>query len=196
MKNPRISEQNKTFEKMFDNRILNHIYWWWVLLPLDKTMMRSIFVATLALTPALLHAQATVPAQTASPAVLSARFAPVADIKAAASKNGAPAASTPSTVRVSTGVVGPKLLNPITLANTSENRARVASTDVTVVVTMTVDETGKPQQVALSQAADNVLGQEVVAAISQARFKPGTLDGQAFALPLRLRVVIERGTEY
>jgi TonB family protein len=161
-------------------------------------MMRSIFVATLALTPALLHAQATVPAQTASPAVLSARFAPVADIKAASGKNAAaaPAASTPSTVRVSTGVVAPKLLNPITLANTSENRARVASTDVTVVVTMTVDETGKPQQVALSQTADAVLGQEVVEAISQARFKPGTLDGQAFALPLRLRVVIERGTEY
>jgi TonB family protein len=158
-------------------------------------MKRTIFMATLALTPALLHAQATMPAQTSSPTVLSARVAPVADIKAASSKN-APAASSPSTVRVSTGVVAPKLLNPIVLASTPENRVRVAATDHTLIVTMTVDETGKPQQVAVSQATDAALGQEVVAAISQARFKPGTLDGQPFALPVRLRVIIERGTEY
>jgi TonB family protein len=158
-------------------------------------MKRTIFVAALALTPALLQAQATTPAQTSSPAVLSARLAPVADIKAAAA-NAAPAASAPSTVRVSTGVVAPKLLNPLAFANTAENRAHVAANEVTVVVTLTVDETGKPQQVAVSKSADAVLDQQVVAAISQARFKPGTLDGEPFALPVRLRVVVERGTEY
>ncbi len=158
-------------------------------------MKRSIFVATLALTPALLHAQATTPAQTSSPAVLSARIAPVADIKAAASKNAA-AASTPSTVRVSTGVVAPKLLNPIVLTGGAESRNRISAADRTVVVTLTVDETGTPQQVAVSESADPSLDKQVIAAISQARFKPGTLDGQPFALPVRLRVVVERGTEY
>ena len=160
-------------------------------------MKRSIFVATLALTPALLHAQATLPAQTSSPAVLSARIAPVADIKAASGKNAAaaPAASTPSPVRVSTGVVAPKLLNPIVLA-TTDNHARVAGADRTVIVTMTVDETGKPQQVAISESAGAGLDQEVVAAISQARFKPGTLDGQPYALPVKLEVIIERGARY
>ena len=158
-------------------------------------MKRTIFVAALALTPALLHAQATTPAQTSSPAVLSARLAPVADIKAAAA-NAAPAASIPSTVRVSTGVVAPKLLNPIVFDSTAANHAHVASTDLTVIVTLTVDETGKPQQVAISKSTDAELDQQIVAAISQARFKPGTLDGEPFALPLRLRVVVERGTEY
>jgi TonB family protein len=160
-------------------------------------MKRTIFMATLALTPALLHAQATMPAQTSSPAVLSARIAPVADFKAAAGKSAAAApAATPSTVRISTGVVAPKLLNPIVLATAAENRNRVSAANLTVVVSLTVDETGKPQDVALSQSASPEVDRQVLAAISQARFKPGTLDGQPFALPLRLRVVVERGTEY
>jgi TonB family protein len=161
-------------------------------------MKRTIFVAALALTPTLLHAQAKSPAQTSSPAVLQARIAPVADIKAAAGSNAANAATsaTASTVRVSTGVVAPKLLKPIIFSATAANNLHLTN-DVTVVLTLTVDETGKPGAIAVSESAgNNAIDQEVLTAIGQARFRPGTLDGQPFALPLRLRVVLERGTEY
>ena len=156
-------------------------------------MKRSIFVAALALTPALLHAQATLPAQTSPNAVLQARISPIADIKAAA--NAAPAAST-SNVRVSTGVVGPKLLHAVSLPVASDNMIHVATKDTTVVVTMTVDATGKPTELAVAKSAGDSLDQKVLTAIGQAHFKPGTLDGQPYALPVRLSVVIERGTEY
>jgi TonB family protein len=157
-------------------------------------MKRSIFVATLALTPALLHAQATLPAQTSSNTVLQARFAPAVDIKAAA--KSAPAAASTSNVRVSTGVVAPQLLQPVSLPAASQNAIHVASRDTTVVVTMMVDATGKPTEVAIAQSSGDSLDQRVLSAISQARFKPGTLDGQPFALPVRLKVVVEHGTEY
>jgi TonB family protein len=156
-------------------------------------MKRSIFVATLALTPALLHAQATLPAQTSSNTVLQARMAPVADIKAAA--KSAPAAAS-SNVRVSTGVVAPQLLQPVTLPVANLSMTHLASKDTTVVVTMTVDATGKPTELAVAQSAGDALDQRVVSAISQARFKPGTLDGQPYALPVRLSVVVQHGTEY
>jgi TonB family protein len=133
------------------------------------------------------------PAQTSSNTVLQARIAPIADIKAAA--NAAPAAAS-SNVRVSTGVVAPQLLQPVSLPAASQNMIHVASKDTTVVVTMTVDATGKPTELAIAKSAGDSLDRRVISAISQARFKPGTLDGQPCALPVRLSVVVEHGTEY
>jgi TonB family protein len=151
-------------------------------------MKRSIFAATLLLTPALLHAQASAPAQT-----LQAHIAPVAAINAAAS--AAPAASAPA-IRVSTGVVGPKLVHSVDLTSDGALHNHLTSNEVTVVVDMTVDENGKPENLVIGQSAGDVVDKAVLAAVSQYRFKPGTLDGQVTALPVALKVIIERGAQY
>jgi len=153
-------------------------------------MTRSVFIAALALSPALLHAQATSPGQTASPNVIQARFAAPAAIKSAAPKDS------PSAVRVSTGVVGPKLLKSIDLIAAPGIHSRLVANDTTVVVSMVVDETGKPSNLAISKSAGAVIDKEVLDAVSQFRYQPGTLDGQPYALPVRLEVLIQHGAQY
>jgi TonB family protein len=154
-------------------------------------MTRSLLVAALALTPALLHAQAASPAQN-----LQARLAPVSAIKSDLKADGKATATATTKVRVSTGVVAPRLLAPVDLSMVAKNRSHVVSQDIRVVVTMTVDESGKPAQLAVAQSANENLDQEVLAVLGQARFQPGTLDGQPFPLPVRMQVIIPRGTEY
>ena len=154
-------------------------------------MKRSIFAATLALTPSLLFAQAITPAPTSTQAVLQARVTAPNDIKAG---NGKDASSTK--VRVSTGIVAPRLTNSVTLSTLPGAHDRVAAKDMTVVVSMVVDETGKPQNVAVAQSANDGLDKEVVEAIREYRFQPGTLDGQPYALPVRLQVMVQRGAQY
>ncbi len=156
-------------------------------------MTRSIFVATLALTPALLHAQATLPAQTSAATVLSASAAAPTAIKAST-----PAADpkTSAKVRVSTGIVAPHMDKAISLTALPGAHDRVMAVSTSVVVNLVVDETGKPTQLAIARTAGDAVDQEVLAAMQQAHFTPGTLDGQPYALPVRLEVVIERGTQY
>ena len=152
-------------------------------------MKRSIFVATLALTPALLHAQATLPAHTGSQNVLQARAAAPAAIKSAVDKNST------STVRVSTGVVAPKLIKSVNLTAADGLHAQLLANDATVVVTMTVDASGKPSNLAIAQSANPVVDKQVLEAVSQYRYQPGTLDGVPYELPVRLQVVIQHGAK-
>ena len=153
-------------------------------------MKRSIFVATLALTPALLHAQATLPAHTGSQNVLQARAAAPAAIMSAVDKNST------STVRVSTGVVAPKLIKSVNLTAADGVHDQLLANDATVVVTMTVDATGKPANLAIAKSANPVVDKQVLEAVSQYRYQPGTLDGIPYELPVRLQVVIQHGTQY
>lgn len=148
-------------------------------------MTRSVLLAALALSPALVHAQATSPAQTAAPQVLQARATPPAAIKTATVTDSA------SAVRVSTGVVAPKLIKKADVSAMSGLSDAFIPGDVTVVVSMTVDATGKPTDLSIAQGFGPVVDQEVLTAVSQFRFQPGTLDGQPFALPVRLQVVIQ-----
>ena len=153
-------------------------------------MKRSIFVATLALTPALLHAQATLPAHTASANVLEARAAAPAAIKSVDDKNS------PSTLRVSTGVVAPKLIKSVNLAGSNGMNQALVATDTTVVVSMVVEANGTPSGLSIEQSANPILDREVLQAVSQYRYQPGTLDGKPYALPVRLQVIIQRGAQY
>jgi TonB family protein len=154
-------------------------------------MTRSVLLASLALSPALLHAQATSPAQTASPNVIQARFSAPAAIKPAAAPK-----DSPSAVRVSTGIVSPKLIKSVDIIPTPGVSAHLVSIDTTVVVTLVVDETGKPSNLAISKSGGAVLDKEVLDAVSQFRYLPGTLDGQRFALPVRLEVLVQHGGLY
>jgi TonB family protein len=154
-------------------------------------MTRTI-VAILALAPGMLLAQAKSPAQPSSTPVLqSALLQPAAFAAIKASNNNTAAANT--AVRISTGVVAPKLVHQ---ANLSANSYRVVSAENTVVVRMVVDEHGNPTQLQVEQSADPILDKEVLQAVSQFHYLPGTLNGQAVAVPVRLQYTLKPGTAY
>ncbi len=152
--------------------------------------MKKLLVATLALCPLALSAQAIRPASSssASPvllAVASHLGAPHA-MAAAAGAAAAPA------LRVTTGVSSPELIKT---AVVRLDNARVwLAVPRTVVCTMTIDEQGVPQNVKVAQPANEALDLAVVESVQQFRFKPSMLDGQAVARELTLKVNVPANT--
>ncbi len=152
-------------------------------------MTRTI-VAILALSPAMLFAQAHVPAQPSSTPVLHASLLQPAALVSEKSENGA----APGSLRISTGVVAPKLVSSVSISSTSANH--VVAIDRKVVVEMTVSESGKPCDLKVVESADPAMNDNVIAAVSRFQYKPGTLDGTPAAVPVRLEITIPRGTAY
>ena len=147
--------------------------------------MKRTTLAILALSPLMIHAQVKSSAQPQSTPVLESsntQPAALAGIKA-------DHAAAPTPVRVSTGVTPPTLvysayINPehILKGNPGEDR--------TVSVNMTVDASGKPTNIKVVQSSDTYTDGGVIAAVSQYRYKPATLDGAAIPMDLTLNVTI------
>lgn len=151
--------------------------------------MRKAILAALALSPMLLHAQANSPAPTQSsangPVLTSAVVAPKALVASAATD------AVPSTTRrISTGVKAPKLISTVDVTAVSELPTSFANMDKVVVVSMIVHENGKPSDLAIVRSGGNALDKNVLAAVSQYRFKPGTLDNQPTAVPVNLEITL------
>jgi TonB family protein len=150
--------------------------------------MRKVIVATLALTPMLLHAQANSPAQTqSSPSstTLQSKLVQPAEL------NGSEAvAHTTTPLRVSTGVSAPKLIYTVAVESDSDWMPKVYAFDRKTVVEMTVDATGKPSELKILQSLGPVMDHNVLAAVSRYRFTPGTLDGKPTSVPVNLEVVL------
>ena len=125
--------------------------------------MRNITVAILSLSSLMLHAQASTPAQTQV-----ASDGPV-QVK-----------------RISTGVIAPKLIYKVDVNADVTSPAR----DTTVVVGMIVDKNGKPEDLKIVRSSGTGLDTNVLAAVSQYRFTPGTVSNEPVATPLNLEVVI------
>jgi TonB family protein len=150
--------------------------------------MRKVIVATLALTPMLLHAQANSPAQTqSSPAstTLQSKLVQPKELNASEA-----VASTTSPVRISTGVGAPKLIHTVAIESDSDWIPSGFAFERKTVVEMTVDATGKPSDLKILQSLGPVMDHNVLAAISQYRFTPGTLDGAPTNVPVNLQVIL------
>ncbi len=152
-------------------------------------MMRTM-LAILAFSPAMLFAQGTTPAQPVSTPVLQSSAAQPAELAALKSVDNAKTAASP--LRVTTGVVAPALLTDPQAEAQDLAPAAALRLKRTVVVDLTVDATGKPTDLKVVESAGQYTDEDAVAAISKYRFKPGTLDGQPTAVPMRLRYVIQR----
>jgi TonB family protein len=154
-------------------------------LALEINIMRRVIVATLLLSPMLLHAQANSPAQpqtsTQAKLVQPATFE--------ADRN---TAGTTTTVRVSTGVNAPKLVHTVDVQSDSDFIG-AARFERTAVVSLTVDASGKPSDVKIVQSVNPIMDKNVLAAVSQYRFTPGTLDDAPTAVPVNLELVIRGG---
>ncbi|WP_158794619.1 energy transducer TonB [Granulicella sp. L60] len=148
--------------------------------------MRRVIVAALALVPTLLHAQVNSPAQTQSTG--SSLQSKLVQPAAFASESDRSTASSP--LRISTGVNGPKLIHTVSVESDSALFLRVVPSDEKVVVALVVDESGKPFDLKVVGQVNPVLEKNVLDAVSQFRFKPGTLDDQPAPVPVELELTI------
>jgi TonB family protein len=144
--------------------------------------MRTVILATLALSPMLLHAQANSPAQPQASTLQSRLEQP--------NELAADRGAIPASLRVSTGVVAPKLIYSTAIASTDEWSVRRAATDKKVVVEMLINEKGVPSDLRVVNSIGSDMDKNVLAAVSQYRFKPGTLDSKPATVPLKLEILL------
>jgi TonB family protein len=150
--------------------------------------MRKVIVATLALTPMLLHAQANSPAQTQSSPASTTLQSKLVQPKEINASEAVAHVTTP--VRISTGVGAPKLIHTVAIESDSDWIPSGFAFDRKTVVEMTVDAAGKPSNLKILQSLGPVMDHNVLAAVSQYRFKPGTLDGAPTNVPVNLQVIL------
>ncbi len=137
-------------------------------------MMRSSIVAALVLSPLMVHAQANSSAQSKGLMVNAA------------------STGTPTNVRISTGVVAPKLVTTVAIQEDGSRISQAIATPRETVVSMTVDATGKPTDIKVVKSLGDSMDKNVLAAVSQYRFLPGTVSGQATNFPVNLDIEIQK----
>jgi len=142
--------------------------------------MRRALLATLALSPVLLHAQANSPAQPQN--TLESRLA------APAAPGAADRGTATKAFRVSTGVQSPKLIHSISVSSDNTWPWAALGGSKSVVVSMIVDTNGVPTDLKIVKSAGPELDHNVLAAVGQYRFKPGTVSDQPVAFPLNLEI--------
>jgi TonB family protein len=154
--------------------------------------MRKVIAATLALTPMLLHAQANSPAKTQPLANAQVLVSKLAKPEGFPSSDGA-IVTTPSSVRVSTGVKAPELISKVDVAVGHDSLWRLIPVQRTVVVSLVVDKAGKPTNAKiLKSTGATQLDQNVLNAVNQYRFKPGMLDNEPAAMPMNLEITVQQ----
>jgi TonB family protein len=151
--------------------------------------MRPMLIAILALSPALLQAQAISPAQphaTGSATPLQSKLIAPASFDGSADmdRTAVPA------LRISTGVVPAKLIYSVDIPSEPNAHWMAAGKYRSAVVEMVVDTNGKPSDLKLVQSAGNDLDKSVLAAVSQYRFQPGTVSSKPTAMTVDLTVDI------
>jgi hypothetical protein len=95
-----------------------------------------------------------------------------------------------SPLRVSTGVGAPKLVHTVAIESDSTWVPTGFTFNRNTVVQMTVDAAGKPSDLKIVDSLGPVMDHNVLAAVGQYRFTPGTLDGAPTAVPVNLHVVL------
>lgn len=153
--------------------------------------MRKVLAATLALSPLMLHAQAKMPAQpqaTNQVPVLQSKLGQPQQLLAAVGADTGTIKT--SALRVSTGVTTPKLIHSVDVVADPTTNWCLLSNSCKFTVGMTVDKTGKPENLKIVQSGGRDLDQNVLAAVSQYRFKPGMVSNQPVETPVFLEVVI------
>jgi TonB family protein len=151
--------------------------------------MRPIIVATLVLSPMLLHAQANSPATTQTGAASNLHSELVQPKEFAASEADRNNTGTATPLRISTGVGAPKLIYTVEV-QADADFSGTPLLERTAVVAMTVDTTGKPTDLKIVRSVNPIMDKNVLAAVSQYRFTPGTLDNQPVSVPVNLEVVL------
>jgi len=148
--------------------------------------MLKVLAAALALSPVMIHAQATSPAQPeASTTVLESKLSTPALNSSATANHAGP-------IRISTGVIPPKLIKVVDVPSSGEDWAfRFGGINRTAIVSMLVDEKGVPSDLKIVRSAGVDTDKNVLAAVKQYRFQPGLLNHEPVVVPVNLEVTIQ-----
>lgn len=141
--------------------------------------MRKALLASFLLSPVLLHAQANSPAKTE----LALASGPSASA-ATTSRGTVPT----KPLRISTGVVAPKLIYSVTVSSEGIQPWINVPSGKAVTIGMIVDPTGKPTDLKILKSAGPAVDRDVLQAVSQYRFQPGTVSNQPVDFPLNLEI--------
>jgi hypothetical protein len=155
--------------------------------------------AALLLSPLMVHAQANTPAQpqaAKAPVLQSSLVTPAGLMlsSASASAAGVPATK-PGAVRISTGVVGPKLISTVPVREDTISIVGLAKHDREVLLSMIVDETGKPSDLKIVGSVGGDVERNILDAVSQFRYQPATVSGEVISIPVNLHLVIHEAAE-
>jgi TonB family protein len=121
--------------------------------------------------------------------VLSSLLLPAAAF--ASKPSDEPAATTPAP-RVSTGVVGPFLVNQLNLTAPAGPGASYLPNDAQVGVSFVVDEKGLPENIQVTKSIDPTWDSQVVDAVSKLHYRPARIDDQKIPVDMNLTVVIAK----
>jgi len=149
--------------------------------------MRYLVAVALVLSPLMVPAQTAPSAPTSQLAAMhSGVHTPKAPMSAAAADLTQPVVSQ---LRVSTGVVEPKL---IYVTDIHQNAISALGRKVySAGVSMIVDTEGKPTDLKIVKSAGPIMDADILEAVSQYRFRPGSVSGEKFAVPLTLYLQIQ-----
>ncbi len=125
----------------------------------------------------------------ASTVVLSSQLLPAAAF--ASKPTDQPAASTPAP-RVSTGVIGPFLVNSLNLTAPEGLPASDIPADAQVGVSFVVDEKGLPENIQVTKSINPSWDAQVVEAVSKLHYRPARIDDQKIPVDMNLTVVIAK----
>jgi len=135
---------------------------------LEEKSMRNLLIAGLMLSPMLLTSAAVASSPTSDAAVAT------------------------HTLRVSTGVTAPEIIDPTDIHIIASDADRVLPAGANVVLALNVDEKGIAHNLRVVKSVNSDLDARVVAAVSQSHFRPAKLDNQAISYDLNLIVNVQR----
>jgi hypothetical protein len=101
-------------------------------------------------------------------------------------------ATAPTPVRISTGIIAPVLLGSPVLSLPSGFSFDLIPSDAQVLLSLTVDEKGNPQNIHVVKSFSPFIDSRVIDTVSQFHFRPGTIDNQPTAVDLNLTVNVAR----
>jgi len=113
-------------------------------------------------------------------------------VAAVASQTKADASLSTPNFRVSTGVVAPAVLDTAQVAVPEGASLESIPAGAQVGLTLTVDRNGLPRNIQVVKSLSPYWDASVVNAVSQFRFRPGTIDNKPIPVDVNLTVTIAR----
>ena len=111
-------------------------------------------------------------------------------VAAVASQPPADASVTTSNLRVSTGVTAPAILETANVSIPQGTTLEAFPVGAQVGLTLTVDQNGVPQDIQVVKSLNHAWDANVIDAVRQFRFSPGSIDNRPIPVKLNLTVTI------